>query len=318
MKDKYTWLWYYCGSIVQRYWNTLMVVTKTDLLLSSRFKKPLITCDAVNKYIADCIENHIPTMVSRFGCFESRCMGQGYGIEYGWLKTYTQTALKPIYNNAGVFPYGKDGAQNFFELTKDAIEDIDLLGVWTTEMHDYLVNVKCPSAMQITNLDNLEPFRSESTWTKALAGKRVVVVHPFKDTIEMQYGKREYLFENPDMLPEFNLRVVKAVQTIAGQKDDRFEKWEQALQYMYGECMKEDFDVAIIGCGAYGMPLASMLKRAGKVAIHVGGATQVMFGIKGKRWDNNSISGLYNSYWVRPMESDTPQNASSVEKGCYW
>ena len=49
--------------------------------------------------------------------------------------------------------------------------------------------------------------------------------------------------------------------------------------------MEEIFDVAIIGCGAYGMPLAAMLKQAGKQAIHLGGATQLLFGIKGKRWE---------------------------------
>ena len=151
-----------------------------------------------------------------------------------------------------------------------------------------------------------------------MEGKKVVVVHPFKETIEMQYEKRKYLFENPCILPEFELRVVKAVQTIAGQRDERFSEWGEALQYMYDECMKDDFDVAIIGCGAYGMPLASMIKRAGKTAIHLGGVTQVLFGIKGGRWDHNELSALYNDYWVRPLPSETPQNANKVEKGCYW
>ena len=88
---------------------------------------------------------------------------------------------------------------------------------------------------------------------------------------------------------------------------------------MYDECTKKEFDVAIIGCGAYGMPLASLLKRYGKIAIHLGGATQILFGIKGRRWDNNtSISLLFNDYWVRPMASETPHDAFEVENGCYW
>ena len=44
-----------------------------------------------------------------------------------------------------------------------------------------------------------------------------------------------------------------------------------------------EFDVAIIGCGAYGLPLAVEAKRMGKQAIHMGGATQVLFGIKVNR-----------------------------------
>lgn len=93
------------------------------------------------------------------------------------------------------------------------------------------------------------------------------------------------MFDNPDILPEFELKTLKAVQTLAGEKEDRFKTWFEALNYMYTEAMKIDFDIAIIGCGAYGMPLASMLKEAGKKAIHMGGVTQILFGIKGKRWE---------------------------------
>ena len=53
---------------------------------------------------------------------------------------------------------------------------------------------------------------------------------------------------------------------------------------MYTEAVKIDFDTAIIGCGAYGFPLAAKLKAAGKQAFHMGGATQLLFGIKGSRW----------------------------------
>jgi len=53
------------------------------------------------------------------------------------------------------------------------------------------------------------------------------------------------------------LLTLKAVQTIANTKDDRFDTWFDALDYMYNEALKLDFDVALIGCGAYGYPLAA-------------------------------------------------------------
>ena len=71
-----------------------------------------------------------------------------------------------------------------------------------------------------------------------------------------------------------------------GQTDERFKDRFEALDYMYKEALKIDFDIAVIGCGAYGICLASMLKNAGKQAFHLGGITQLWFGIKGKRWDN--------------------------------
>ena len=88
---------------------------------------------------------------------------------------------------------------------------------------------------------------------------------------------------------------------------------------MRDQIAKTEFDVAILGCGAYGFPLAAHVKRLGKQSVHLGGATQILFGIKGRRWDTHDvISGLYNDYWVRPLPSETPAGHQSVEEGCYW
>ena len=51
--------------------------------------------------------------------------------------------------------------------------------------------------------------------------------------------------------------------------------------------------------------------------LSMGGATQLLFGIKGARWDN-STGWRYNEYWVRPDESEQCKNQSIVEGGCYW
>jgi hypothetical protein len=80
-----------------------------------------------------------------------------------------------------------------------------------------------------------------------------------------------------------------------------------------------DFDIAIIGCGAYGFPLAAHVKRMGKKAVHLGGATQILFGIRGKRWDSlPAIAQLMNEHWVRPHFSEIPPGGDAVEDGCYW
>jgi hypothetical protein len=65
--------------------------------------------------------------------------------------------------------------------------------------------------------------------------------------------------------------------------------------------------------------LIAHVKRSGKKASHLGGASQLLFGIKGCRWDNHPvISPLYNGHWVRPAPEDIPNDANKVENGCYW
>lgn len=76
-----------------------------------------------------------------------------------------------------------------------------------------------------------------------------------------------------------------------------------------------DFDIALIGAGAYGLFLADYCKQLGKIGIHIGGNVQLMFGIKGKRWDNQN---LYNESWVRPSDEEKPDGFENIEDGCYW
>ena len=94
---------------------------------------------------------------------------------------------------------------------------------------------------------------------------------------------------------------------------------EELVKMNASEIKKYDFDVAILGCGAYGFPLAAEIKRMGKKAIHLGRATQLWFGIKGKRWNDDPLTkSLYNDAWVSPSDAEKPANADGVEGGCYW
>ena len=62
------------------------------------------------------------------------------------------------------------------------------------------------------------------------------------------------------------------------------------------------------------------MKRKKKIAIHLAGWTQKLFGIYGKRWvqDQPEFSKYINQYWVRPSEDEKPEGAQKVEGGCYW
>jgi len=170
---------------------------------------------------------------------------------------------------------------------------------------------------------NFAFLQLERPWTQHLAGKRVLVVHPFVTTIMEQYWeKREKLFDNPSILPELdNLTVMDGIQSIGGTGPHN--NWVESLDIMSDAIrilVRDDvFDVALIACGGYGFPLAARCKLAGKPAIHLGGALQLLFGIKGRRFDKNPVvTPFYNDHWVRPRESERPKGWENVENGCYW
>ena len=223
-------------------------------------------------------------------------------------------------NNAGFFPTDDDSLDAFSKLFLSHLKMVDVMAVWFNQYEDVICNTYCQDA-ELIDLTCLEPFHFATPWSSKLAGKKVLVVHPFADSIRKQYEeKRRLLFASPDVLPEFELKTLKAVQSIAGTRVD-FATWFDAYQYMCDEIAKVDFDICLIGAGAYGLPLAAFAKSLGKKAIHLGGVTQILFGIKGKRWEQlyaDTTAQLFNEHWVRPMVSETPESKDMVEKGCYW
>lgn len=280
--------------------------------------KPIVSLEEANSFIEKNVRNGKPFAACRFGSVELNAFWRQDSLFPIGLRS-RKRILQDMRNNAGFFPAKMCEIKCFGELMRFSCGQMDTFAVWFNPMEDYVIHAY-GNPQVIMGLCALEPWYVEKPWTAALAGKKVLVIHPFADTILKQYEKRAYLFKKTDILPEFGaLHVIKAVQTIAGNTDERFSTWFDALEWMYSEAMKIDFDVAIIGCGAYGFPLAAKLKAAGKQAIHMGGATQLLFGIKGNRWTNHPlISKLFNEYWVLPSESERPQNAEIVEGACYW
>lgn len=264
-------------------------------------------------------------MACRFGNTELQTVVGYLKIKYKGHSeeddAYLEKWFTRLGQGAGFFPVDYQYLERFSKLILESGANADLLAMWHLNMEDFVIEEFAPN-VDLTYLFRLEPWLAPNRpWSAALSGKKVLIIHPFEKSIREQYKKREKLFPGSDILPEFELITLKAVQTICEEKDDRFETWFDALDYMYEKALGIDFDVAIIGCGAYGMPLASKLKSAGKQAIHLGGATQLLFGIKGYRWENNyptKIATFFNDAWTRALAEETPKNAGTVEKGCYW
>ena len=264
------------------------------------------------QYLYNHIQKGIPFMIARFGAVEIKAVLYGiYPPPINLLvKNYTYKCM-PI--NAGFFPASDIAFKRFASIMKDAMLASDALFSWRPEeifLKGYLRH-SCK-----LSIGEIGPIDSPNYWMRALEGKKILVIHPFADTIRSQYEQhRDKIWNHAEVLPAFSsLETVRAVQTIAGNSCG-FDSWFEAFDYMAREIEKKDFDIALLGCGAYGFPLAAHIKRMGKIAIHMGGSLQLVFGIKGKRWDN---TGLYNDFWVSPSDDEKPMNLHQVEGGCYW
>lgn len=240
-------------------------------------------------------------------CFVKWCRLLGGKIGPFWFDNWIRSAICIC---AGVFPQTDESIEEFCRTFMGYCDGFDALPQYT-EGEKRIYEKLCPDA-RVIKLDALSPI-GVHTWYGALAGKRVLVVHPYVKTIRAQYEKGIEYHKGQGPLPRFNLIQYRPVNSIGG-KSDQFSRWKEALDFMIADIEKIDFDVALLGCGVYGVPLSVHIKRMGRQAIYTGGATQIIFGIKGKRWDN---LGIYNEHWVRPFPEDVPQNMNLIEGGTF-
>lgn len=286
--------------------------------------------------VAGIIRAGKPAMIARFGTYELEATLRGLaireraerGLPCAFLRFVAGRSSPYWWDNsirgglvwiAGFFPPDDASLDAFSARFITSCSMLDVLAAWQ-EGEERLRRRFFPHA-KTCGLDAFSsPFKFDNSWYKALAGKRVLVIHPFSETIRSQYYRREVLFPEKRAIPEFDLQTYKPAVTLAGNWENGFDKsWMDALDRMICEIAAIDFDVAIIGSGAYGFCLAAAVKDMGRVGIHMGGATQLLFGIKGKRWDDTVVGRIfYNDHWVRPNPSEVPKNAKTVEGGSYW
>lgn len=289
--------------------------------------------------IANYLKKDSPCMIARFGSTELTCFNNYRSIfkeKHSIIKyikgeesywEWNDNIINQMTEWSGFFPNTKENIIDFCTQFEKDISYLDLLGSWIPgeiEVKDLIKEV------QTTPLRYLEPFYCPEPWTRELEHKKVLVVHPFASQIEEQFKNRDKLFNNPYILPDFKLSTIQAIQSLGGHPDGNFKSWFEALEWMKSEIDSYDYDICLIGCGAYGFALAAHVKRNGKKAIHLGGALQLLFGIIGNRWENPNYgvkewgipvkfySNMINKYWTRPTNKTKPINASQIENSCYW
>lgn len=285
-----------------------------------KYAGKIVTPDYVgNERIKELILGDEPFLVGRPGATEIYLMLHGQMLLQGIRKPAKDEDFHMAYVNSGIFPRTVDFIKKYAPYAAKTLSECDLLNVSYPVMEDYVYKKYMNPSTEFTYIRALDYWRFKEPWTMALKGKKVLVISPFADTIKKQYEKRELLYENSEILPEFTLYTVKAVQTGGLEKDDRFSDWFEALDYMYDEALKYDFDVAILSCGAYSLPLGAKFKQAGRSAIHMGGVCQMLFGIKGRRFEEEPGAGdFFNEHWVYPSADETPKSAGTVENSAYW
>jgi len=234
--------------------------------------------------------------------------------------------------HAGIFPM--PSKQLFLAWREESIKatraaDMLVVGWYKplAEVESAALNIWQVKAKHIP-LRSLEPYYEppEHQWTSLLKDQDVAVVTSFTKTASEQVKKGAYkIWGDRKVLDDSTrwhwIQTGHAPSVAKGTNEWPVEisTWQDAAKYIVGEVVKTGARIVLIGCGGLSMPIARMLALRGHIVIVMGGAIQVLFGIKGQRWATHPIiSTFWNESWVWPSKEETPAGAALIEGGCYW
>lgn len=250
-------------------------------------------------------------------CIYNYFLYQHKGQQVQWDPTITHE----IYNNAGVYPQTEQARIDFINEIVNILPNIDSLALWSMFNQDFESRFikKYSPQCELIDLQCIEPFYSGSPWSEHLENKNVLVISPFTETIKQQYKKRNLIWRDPRVLPSFNLITLKHPHSPGIDKPSEYTSWLNMVRHFKVMMDTIDYDVVLTGTGASSLPLIAHARSRGKKGVHLGGPLQLLFGIKGSRWDNGPIGNhLYNEHWIRPSIDEMPIKYKTIEGGCYW
>lgn len=274
--------------------------------------------------VRSALEDKRPLLVTRYGTAEGELIRAELtnGLENDFRRLpHLRTQL---WTHAGIFPPEVATYKSTSSILIDAYSKADIIGVRFQEpyywrLETFLNLIVSPNA-KLVDISSVFPCEDLNFWHASLKERKILVVHPFNTSIEKQISFFRENSSSNSFWNKTDFNILQAVQSISADKSSfQFSNWDHALESMKEKMEKIDFEIALIGCGAYGAALASHAKTLGKVALHIGGALQLFFKISGTRWvDNKSIVPISANGWIRPSADETPSQYLKHEGGAYW
>lgn len=290
--------------------------------------------------ISDCfraMENGNPFCIGRNGTIELEVL-YFYLVrrkDAAYPIPYPERLHTEIQRNAGIFPGTFRAIDNWCEAYLSALQSFTGLAAgWYAPLKVIEHGILAKYAPQVKfkmPLRSLEPYYvvKQHWWTQHLAGKKVAVVSSFASTMSKQLWKMDAVWtgERGGLIPAGEVADWSFIQTGyapitalgVGGWPAGIASWKEAVELLKSRVLESGAQVALIGCGGLGMILAAALREHGVSSIVLGGAIQVLFGIRGARWERHDvISKFWNPAWTWPAPEEIPNGAHFIEGACYW
>lgn len=278
-----------------------------------------------NKEIINIIKSNKPFIIARFGLGPETTLCYNYYVN----KEINNNNLNNVLRICGI--YSKQNNikifEKYFKELNDSIKNFDILACFNNSNIEFIQNEysKIYKLKQIHSR-SLEPFYvvqdNEIPWTHSLFGKKVLIINPFTDSMQKQLNNNFEIFKNKKIfLDGQEFIFYKTFQTHGNHYIHN--DWLETYNIMCADIEKLDFDIALLGCGGYGLLLCNFIKnKIKKSAIYIGGGLQLLFGVMGNRWINREdwkkIIKDNNTNFIYPSNDELLDNKNTIENSAYW
>lgn len=242
---------------------------------------------------------------------------------------YELAMTRHAVDESGIFPGEAEFVCKFNEFYVNQVRQLDCVGVMALpKMEAETLRYYQFAGKWIYHMeffpDKSIPDNSNNCFLPALQGKRLLIVCPFaeflcgratQEIFEGVWSKTGKRWFDP-----LGVEAVEFPYGIVAETRKRYENVLALLEEITNEIAARDFDVALIAAAGLAIPIAAFVKRLGKIAIDLGGPLQLIFGVKGKRWNlrPNWRDKYYNEWWVDLPDSYRPDAALAGADYGYW
>jgi hypothetical protein len=295
--------------------------------------------------IKQALEDKKPIVIGKIGTNELLLLYCYHLISKGLMKEFPPDVLREIEYGAGLYPIDTATIETFIKVYLESLRSIDVFASWNDRFIDFEYAlfssyISPSSALHmsgIVELTALESFYTsrEHWWQTLFSDRCVLIISPFVESIQKQLAasKRDKVWRGqwsgfwPDDVVFKFIRFEHPWSLLSKEEQsnpnlettkcflDKLKRFEKEID------VSGDFDIALLGAGCFSLPLCSYIKNAKRrIAFHLGGGLQMMFGVYGARW--NISSGVFKEYvndaWIRPSDNEIPSGFKMQECGAYF
>ncbi|MAV56143.1 MAG: hypothetical protein CMI79_01210 [Candidatus Pelagibacter sp.] len=289
--------------------------------------------DIANQYIKNLITNKDRFMITRTGWGAEPVIS--YGIVYNKPQFLRKNIRDILEYNAGIYNQNSENLRKWGYLYHNAIKNSTCCFVWKNEKVSTIIKqaqIMLTYGVNNMSAEHLDPLVAVNAgkipWTQSLREKKILIISPFTDSIKYQNDKGYNLVSGDNRLfhPDQKYIYYKTFNTLGG--NFVHSNWSETFMKMIQDISILDFDIALVSCGGYGLPICDFIyTRIKKSSIYVGGVLPLLFGVTCQRYKDKDKN--YNPGMIKPNANEQVEmksfqqiygysSTNEVENKCYW